>query len=259
VVVPDLPQRPPAIPANGASPAASANATNEAASGAEGEQTGGVSADDLRQQMTAVEQSQAGAIAPENAGAPASGQPSPAGAGPASTSPNAENNAATQVAGAGGSESQNALTTVRNALGAGNPAIGAALPGSGRTGSAIGQLSGGGIAGVASNAHGHSIKTVNDQTDYSLWEFYYDPTKDATRNMPGLGNGAQPGVQPGMGANGANQGLTAGSTGQSLFQNGPSQSGFGQSGSSGFGQSGSSGFGQSNSGTTPATPSNPPQ
>jgi hypothetical protein len=260
VVVPDLPQRPPAIPAGGAPSAGSGNAAGEAGSAAEAEQNASASTDDLRQQMAAVEQSQAGSVAPENAGAAQSGLPNAAGAGPGSISPNAENNPANQVAAAGATDSQNALTTVRNALGNGNPAIGAPLAGSsatGATGSGMGQLSGGGIAGVASNAHGHSIKTVNDQTDYSLWEFYYDPTKDATRNMPGLATGAQ-GVQPGLGANG-NQGLTPGSTGQSSFQSGSSQSGFGQSG---FGQSGSSGFGQSNSGTppsAPATPSNPPQ
>jgi hypothetical protein len=39
--------------------------------------------------------------------------------------------------------------------------------------------SGGGIAGVASRASGHSIKLVNDQDNYSLWEFYYDMTKEA--------------------------------------------------------------------------------
>jgi hypothetical protein len=261
VVVPDLPQRPPAIPSNGAPSSGSGRAAGEAGSAAEGEQTASVPTDDLRQQMAAVEQSQAGAIAPENAGQTASGeasagqgasaQPGVTGAGPASTSPNAENNPSTQVAAAGATDSQNALTTVRNALGAGNPAIGAPLQGSGVTGSRLGQISGGGIAGVASNAHGHSIKTVNDQTDYSLWEFYYDPTKDATRNMPGIGNATGNG-QPAAGANSANPGLTPGSTGQSIFQSGSSQGGFGQSS-----------FGQNNSTASPPqplpAPSNPPQ
>jgi hypothetical protein len=90
------------------------------------------------------------------------------------------------------------------------------------TGSTLGQISSGGIAGVASQAHGHSIKTVNDQTDYSLWEFYYDPTKDLTRGMPGLGqggaqqrlsatNGTNTGAQPqsSFGQNSINQGAAA--------------------------------------------------
>lgn len=55
---------------------------------------------------------------------------------------------------------------------------------------------GGGVAGVASRASGESIKSINDQTDYSLWEFYYDPSKDV---QPGLG-GAAGGTAVGTGA-----------------------------------------------------------
>jgi hypothetical protein len=43
----------------------------------------------------------------------------------------------------------------------------------------MGTINSGGIAGVASKASGHSIKLVNEQDNYSLWEFYYDMTKDA--------------------------------------------------------------------------------
>ena len=46
--------------------------------------------------------------------------------------------------------------------------------------SGMGVIQSGGIAGVASLAKGSTIKTVNDQIDYSLWEFYYDPTKDTS-------------------------------------------------------------------------------
>jgi hypothetical protein len=112
----------------------------------------------------------------------------------------AQNAAASGAAGA--SDSQNAANTMRQMLnnpGSRNPAIGAPLPGSGGNGAPLaGQISGGGIAGVASKAKGSSIKTVNDQTDYSLWEFYYDPSKDATRRMPGIGQGGaqQPGANP---------------------------------------------------------------
>jgi hypothetical protein len=53
------------------------------------------------------------------------------------------------------------------------------------------------IAGVASKASGKSIKVVNDQTDYSHWEFVYDPTKDRT-GTPGavvpVGTGMQAGA-----------------------------------------------------------------
>ena len=45
--------------------------------------------------------------------------------------------------------------------------------------STMGAINSGGIAGVASKASGHSIKLVNDQDNYALWEFYYDMTKEA--------------------------------------------------------------------------------
>ncbi|MBV8817634.1 MAG: hypothetical protein JO022_04700 [Acidobacteriaceae bacterium] len=43
-----------------------------------------------------------------------------------------------------------------------------------------GQMMGGALAGVASTVHGRGILRVNDQTDYALWEFYYNPMKDTT-------------------------------------------------------------------------------
>jgi len=61
-----------------------------------------------------------------------------------------------------------------------------------------GVISGGGIAGVASKAAGESIKVINDQTDYSLWEFFYDPRKDLMR---GAGAMAPGGLQTGAPAN----------------------------------------------------------
>lgn len=67
---------------------------------------------------------------------------------------------------------------------AGSPTTGTSGTGSGSSGmGSFGVIASGSIAGVASKAGGHSIKVVNDQTDYSLWEFYYDPTKDATKGM----------------------------------------------------------------------------
>ena len=60
------------------------------------------------------------------------------------------------------------------------------------TGSSMGMISSGGIAGVASKAGGKTIKLVNDQKDYSLWEFYYDPRKDLTGGMTAMAPGGQP-------------------------------------------------------------------
>ena len=67
---------------------------------------------------------------------------------------------------------------------------------SSRTGTMQG---GGGIAGVASKASGESIKAVNEQTDYSLWEFYYDPTKDVQPGLNGAAGGTAPAVGTGNG------------------------------------------------------------
>jgi hypothetical protein len=66
-----------------------------------------------------------------------------------------------------------------------------------------GTIMSGGIAGVASKASGHSIKLVNDQDNYSLWEFYFDMTKEAnaalaaaTGGAQGTGNGMMNGNRP---------------------------------------------------------------
>lgn len=53
---------------------------------------------------------------------------------------------------------------------------------------------GGGIAGVASRAQGHSIKVMAGQSDYSFWEFYYDPTKDLLLGFANLMNTSTGGV-----------------------------------------------------------------
>jgi hypothetical protein len=94
--------------------------------------------------------------------------------------------------------------------GTGNPAITAPLASApmGVTTTAqsgMGVMQTGGIAGVASLAKGSTIKTVNDQTDYSLWEFYYDPTKDTS--MVG-----QSGINPMNGATQPNASATNAST-----------------------------------------------
>ncbi len=124
--------------------------------------------------------------------------------------------------------------------------------GFGSSSSGFGNVQSGGLAGVASKVERHSIKVVNDQQNYSLWEFYYDPTKDPAMNAAGAalaqgganGNVGQPGNSPLQSGNGFGQ--TNGTNNQSAF----GQSGtFGsQSGSSnGFGNS-NNGFGNSNSG-----------
>jgi hypothetical protein len=74
-------------------------------------------------------------------------------------------------------------------------------------GSAVGTVMGGGIAGVASQAKGQSIMVYGDRTDFSEWEFIYDPTKFQVQN-PNTGAGANgPGVPASSLAN--NSGMSA--------------------------------------------------
>jgi hypothetical protein len=80
-------------------------------------------------------------------------------------------------------------------------------------GAMMGRMSSGGIAGVASQAKGPSIKLVNDQDDYSKWEFYYDPTKDTSMGMAITGGMPQPGLMQGA-APGVNQNPNPGVTNQ---------------------------------------------
>ena len=210
VAVPNVPKRPPAIPASSSPP--SANSSGAVGStAADGDQTPGTSLmpEDLRAQMAAVEQAQPAAL---TASAGQTGSAEPVGA---SASQSTQDNVSGQSPATGTDDAQNATGTGRNVL---NSAIGGTLQGSRTAGAAAGQIYGGGIAGVASAAHGQSIKTVNDQSDYSLWEFYYDPTKDALRNFPRLG---------------ASQPIT-------------------NTGAPGMNTSGLSGFGQNNTASSPA-------
>ena len=97
--------------------------------------------------------------------------------------------------------------------------------------SQLGGIQNASLAGVASKAGGLSIKLVNDQDNYALWEFYYDPTKDPMRGALG--------VQGGGGAN-----TQAGNTGGPAGVNNPGNNGFGNSNST-FGNGQNAGFGNS--------------
>lgn len=108
--------------------------------------------------------------------------------------------------------------------------------------STMGKVTGGtGIAGVASIAVGKTIKVVNEQTNFSLWEFYYDMAKEASTALAGAMTGRPT-------STGTQSSTSSGSSfGSSSF------------GNSSFGSS--SGFGGSSTtptlSTTPITPSNP--
>ena len=264
VVVPKIPQRPPAVAANG-----------------EGNGSSPANPQDP--------------FAAMNNPAPATGSPPSAGGN--QTDPNAAPNTP-QAAANGEAPAPNANSAVTpqsaapQAFGA-NPAAAPRPNVTAGTGtsplgvastasSGLGVIQGGGtgIAGVASRADGHTIKTYNDQENYSLWEFYYDPTKDAMRNAAGAiaqmggGNQGNAGNQPlgssfNSGTNGgqsSGSGFNSGNNGSSGFGNfggglsgmqNSSRSGFSQSPgtqntNNGFGGFGSSGFGNS------SPPSNPP-
>lgn len=112
--------------------------------------------------------------------------------------------------------------------------FGSGSPGAFNQSSQFGRIQNPNLAGVASKANGLSIKIVNEQEKYSLWEFFYDPTKDPMRGAMGIQGG---------GANGQNAGRNNSNSG---FGNGQN-SGFGGGQNSGFGSGGSSGgFGGGN-------------
>ena len=76
-------------------------------------------------------------------------------------------------------------------------------------GSGVGQdlHFGGAILGVASNARGRSIRLVNKQNEYSLWEFYYNPAVDGGSDLDfqrapseGVNGSGAPGTNVGAGS-----------------------------------------------------------
>ncbi len=92
---------------------------------------------------------------------------------------------------------------------------------------------GGGIAGVASEYKGPTIKIYNERKKYNEWEFVYDQSKD--RGLAGLQmNGGAPGTPASQ--MGSMPGQQPGANGMN------GNNGFGSSGNSGSAFSGNSGF-----------------
>jgi hypothetical protein len=137
----------------------------------------------------------------------------------------------------------------------------------GGAGGMPGAIMGSGIAGVASKAVGESIMVYGKKTDFSEWEFLYDPMKFSVPNPNG--NGAT-GVGTPVAQMGSTAGMSNPGTPIGTGPGGNQPSGFGASGaqsasfgapsgpgglggsSSGFGAS-TSGFGASSSSTTSGT------
>jgi hypothetical protein len=103
---------------------------------------------------------------------------------------------------------------------------------------------------VASRAGGHSIKKIDDQEDYSLWEFHYDPSKDSARQLAGAQAALQQNPNQTQGQN-QNQNQTTG-----FGTSGFGTTGFGQNPSSSPSQPAPS---QPQPGSTMTTGSGPPQ
>lgn len=141
-----------------------------------------------------------GNTAGQTQGANATGQTGPASQSAGSTQPNSTQSG------------QPGVTAVANA-----PSGGAAAQPqrfASATGPAMGMISSGGIAGVASKAGGKTIKVVNEQTNYLLWEFYYDPRKDLAGGMTAMAPGGQPQTgAPAMGPQNPNSGAFGSTTG----------------------------------------------
>ncbi|MBV9612893.1 MAG: hypothetical protein JO091_10485 [Acidobacteriaceae bacterium] len=157
-----VPQRPPAI----------------SASGGPGEQTAGAADPNASPTTPLLTPAQTTAAATSSQpGAPASATPGPG-------------DAANQAAAQPGTPNGATGTPSTSNVAPGQPQAGSSTPTSG-----MGVLNSGGIAGVASKAQGHSIKSVNDQSDYSLWEFYYDQRKDTTAVVANAATA--PGATPG--------------------------------------------------------------
>ncbi len=151
-VVAAVPQRAPAIAANGSNKPA---ATDDLLNTQPGESL-------VPRSSTAAQTDPAAAQTDPNATAQTAAAP-PAAAAPGAGAPVAS-----------GQDPQGMMRSMLNA--SPNPH---APKGQQPTTNRMGTIMSGGIAGVASKASGHSIKLINDQDNYSLWEFYFDMRKEA--------------------------------------------------------------------------------
>ena len=113
-----------------------------------------------------------------------------------------------QAGGTGPASPTDAQKMIQDLLTKPRPAV---MPGQ-ATQPQMGQMIGGGIAGVASNADEEGIKIYNEHTNYKEWEFLYDYTKDegpaGAQGGGGIGTPVnQLGTAPGQPANsnGSNQ------------------------------------------------------
>jgi hypothetical protein len=128
------------------------------------------------------------------------------------------------------------------------------------TAGASGAIMGGGIAGVASKAEGEAIMVYGDRTDFSEWEFIYDPMKFHVPANPntGSGGGGVPASQLASNAGTSSPGTPIGTGPGGTQAAGQGAVGGGSAGSAGFGQSSSPSSQTGAPGSTGAAGSTPP-
>jgi hypothetical protein len=245
-----VPQRAPAIPVNGNTAPVNAagqdptssllaagqatDLTNNAPAGTDLGQVGQVSADQSRVSGASAQLSREAALAS------ASGVPVAAGDTKQTMQAllgNSNPNAPSPLTNAAGAQTAGGVSGVGSAFAAQTNSTGTSASNSNR-------VMGGGIAGVASKGKGQTIKRINDQSDYSLWEFYYDMAADLAGN--GVA-GSQIGSSNGTSANGtgsANTNSALGMTGSANSNTTPTN------GTAVTNANGTSGV--------PTTPMNPP-
>jgi hypothetical protein len=145
---------------------------------------------------------------------------------------------------------------------AGMNAVNSALRKSGQqnrasgTTSSMGTINAGAIAGVASTADASSIKIIDKQTNYTKWEFVYNPQKEALSGVAGAAasmmNGAAPGNQgqnTSSFGNNSGSAFNNGSNSGSAFNNGSNNgSAFNNGSSSNSGSAFNNNSGTSNNG-----------
>jgi hypothetical protein len=107
-----------------------------------------------------------------------------------------------QPSGAGGPTAPPAIQAIQQILGSQRGGATASATGASTGGSGPGAL-GAGLVGVASKKEQQGIRRYKDQTNYSYWEFVFDPREAAQNKGGGAGTGAATGT-PGTASGASN-------------------------------------------------------
>ena len=165
-------------------------------------------------QAAAQQANQTGSSAPGQT-APGSGVPAPigqqwsmpaggdaTGTGAAAGPPAPGSGPINQPSGPGGPTAPPAIQAIQQILGSQRGGTTASATGASAGGSGTGAL-GAGLVGVASKKEQQGIRRYKDQTNYSYWEFVFDPREAAQNKGGGAGTGAATGT-PGTASGSSN-------------------------------------------------------